>query len=73
MDEPKYPDVYVPLVGENSNAYSILHRVDEALRRGKVPADERSAFLKEATSGDYGHLLRTVCEWVTVSEPEDEW
>jgi len=62
--EPKYPDIKVRLVGEDGNAFSILGRVQQAMRRGGVPDEERKAFFEEATSGDYDHLLMTVTRWV---------
>lgn len=62
--EPKYPSVHVDLAGEDGNAYSILARTRKALLRGGVHPTEAQVFLDEATSGDYDHLLATVCKWV---------
>lgn len=56
----KYPNVTVKLTGEDGNAFAILGRVQRALRRAQVPKPEIDAFLKEATAGDYDHLLQTV-------------
>lgn len=64
MDKPKYPDVSVPLVGEDGNAFMILGRVTRALKSAGVGQAERDEFFNEATSGDYDHLLRTVVAWV---------
>lgn len=63
---PKYPDITVQLTGEDGNAFSILGRVIRALKRGKVPQEEIEVFKKEATSGDYDHLLVTCMQWVDV-------
>lgn len=60
----KYPEVNVSLVGEDGNAFSILGRVQKALRRAGVPKEELDAYFAEATSGDYDHLLRVTMEWV---------
>jgi len=60
----KYPQVHVKLAGEEGNAFSILGRVQKALRKGGVPEVEIDAFVKEATSGGYDHLLRTVTDTV---------
>jgi hypothetical protein len=68
----KYPEVYVPLVGEDGNAYAILGRVTRALKRAGVSAEEVAEFRAEATSGDYDNLLRTVLAWVSEGEPEEE-
>lgn len=63
---PKYPNITVKLVGEDGNAFSIIARVQRALRTKGVPAEEIDAFRAEATSGDYDHLLRTVIQTVEV-------
>ena len=63
--EIKHPEVQVDLIGEDGNAFAILGRVLKAMTRAGVPKSERDAFMKEATSGDYDHLLATVMRWVT--------
>jgi len=65
-DEVKYPHVVVRLVGEDGNAFAILGAVSKALRRAGVASDEVAAFYKEATAGDYDHLLQTAMRWVEV-------
>jgi len=62
----KYPEIVVQLTGKDGNAFMILGLVSQALRRAGVSQEERSSFQKQATSGDYNHLLRTAMEWVTV-------
>lgn len=69
---PKYPQVKVQLVGEDGNAFAILGRVTGAMRRAGLAETERNAFTKEATSGDYDNLLRTVLAWVSVDGLGDE-
>ena len=64
MSEPKYPDIKVKVVGEDGNAFSIIGRVSQALKRAKIPKEEIEQFQEEATSGDYDDLLRTVMNWV---------
>ena len=63
---PKYPDVKVTLIGKDGNAFSILGRVTKAMRQAGISQDERAAFQKEATSGNYDHLLQTITKWVEV-------
>ena len=63
---PKYPDVTVNLVGEDGNARAIVGKVRKALWQADVPNPVIGDFIKEATKGDYDHLLRTVYEWVNV-------
>jgi len=71
--EIKYPHISVQLVGEDGNAFAILGRVSKAMRRGKCTAAQVDAFLAEATTGDYNHLLRTTMNTVTCdSTNEDE-
>ena len=53
------------LVGEDGNAFSILARAQRALSRAGR-GSEWDAFLKEATSGDYDHLLQTCMAWFEV-------
>ena len=69
----KYPEIYVPLVGEDGNAYAILGRVSKALKRAGVSKEEVAEFHAEATSGDYNHLLRTVISWVSEGSEEEDW
>lgn len=62
----KYPEINVQLVGLNSNVFSILGKCLEAMRRAKLSQEERDAFYKEATSGNYDHVLATCMEWFDV-------
>ena len=63
---PKYPDIHVKLVGQNGNAFNILAICLRAMRRAGLSQEERDAFHKEATSGNYDHLLVTCMEWFDV-------
>jgi hypothetical protein len=67
----KYPNINIPLVGEDGNAFSILGRVSRIMKRNGLK-DEVSAFHAEATSGDYDNLLRTVMAWFSVDTQLDE-
>jgi hypothetical protein len=72
MSEPRYPNVAVPLVGEDGNAFAILGRVTKALRQAGVDPADVAAFQQEAMSGDYHTVLRTVMEWVDVDGEDGE-
>lgn len=74
MTEVKFPDVYVPLVGEDGNAFSIMGRVSKALRRAGY-GDAVKPYMDEAMSGDYDNLLRVTAQTVNVgNDPEaDEY
>jgi hypothetical protein len=65
---PKHKYINVPLVGEDGNAFSILGRVKRIMRRAGLEDSEWEEFHKEATSGDYDNLLRTVMFWFAVDE-----
>ena len=69
--EVKYPQVKVKLVGEDGNAFSILGRVVSAMNEAGLPHEQSAEFIKEATSGDYDHLLQTVMEFVSVDLDDD--
>lgn len=62
--QPKYPDIHVRLTGQDGNAFFILGKVKSALKSAGVPKEEQDEFMKEASSGDYNHLLQTVVKWV---------
>jgi hypothetical protein len=66
MLEPKFPDVEVQLSGEDGNAFAIMGAVSKALRRAGKGQDAIDEFTKDATSGDYDHLLRVAMETVDV-------
>lgn len=67
MSDPKYPHVRVRLTGKDGNAFAILARVGDAMRKGGVSRAEISNYRKEATSGDYNNLLRVTMQWVEAS------
>lgn len=72
VSDVKYPNVTVPLVGQDGNAMFIMGRVGAALKRAGVPREEINAFYAEAQSGNYDHLLQTVMKWVNVGDPDDD-
>jgi oligoribonuclease NrnB/cAMP/cGMP phosphodiesterase (DHH superfamily) len=65
-DEPKYPNVKVKLVGEDGNAFFILGRVRNEMKKNNVPAEDINKFMAEAMSGDYNNLLQTCMKYVSV-------
>lgn len=66
-DQAKYPDIIIPMVGEDGNAFSILGRCLKAMRKANLEQSERDKFQEEATSGNYDHLVQTVMKWFEVS------
>lgn len=67
VNDPKYPDIEVQLVGADSNAGAIMGRVTQAMRRAGLPSSELDAYREEAMSGTYDELLQTTMRWVSVS------
>ena len=58
-------DAVVQLTGEDGNAFAILGRVRRGILRSNHP-ELAEDFLREATSGDYDHLLLTCMRYVSV-------
>lgn len=58
--------IKVKLIGEDGNAFYILGKVQRALREAKQSKKFIDAVIKEATSGDYSHLLATIATVVEV-------
>ncbi len=63
----KYPKIKVKLVGSDGNAFAVLGKVKDAMKKAGVSPEEIKAFMSEAMSGDYDNLLVTCMKWVTVS------
>jgi len=59
-------EIEVQLTGEDGNVFNILGRVSKALKRGGH-ADLAEKFWKEATTGDYDHVIQTAMEYVEVT------
>ena len=63
-EEPR-PKAY--LVGLDSNAFILIGHVSGALRRAGASKEHINAFMKEAMSGDYAHLLGVCGKFSEVS------
>jgi hypothetical protein len=59
-------DIDVSLIGYDGNAFSIMGAVKKSLRRAGATPQELDEYFKEATAGDYNHLLATTMKWVNV-------
>ncbi len=64
-NKPK-TSVVVQLSGEDGNAFSIMGRVYRAMKRAGVDQATMDAYMKEAQSGDYDHLLQVTMAYVDV-------
>lgn len=67
MSKPKYPEIYVDLIGGDGNAFAVMGAVSKALKRAGVEADVIDEYRAESMAGDYDHLLRVAMAWVDVS------
>ncbi len=54
----------VRLVGQDGNAFAILGRVRRALLDAGASEEYVERYTREATSGDYNHLLAVTMEYV---------
>jgi hypothetical protein len=71
MTEPKFPDVYVQLIGSDGSAGAILARVTSAMRVAGVPTADIDAFRLQMFECTYQEFLQLVMETVSVGHPED--
>jgi len=62
----KYPNIKVKLIGTDGNAFAILGKVREAMRKAKLTPEQIKEFTDEAMSGDYNNLLATAMKYVEV-------
>jgi hypothetical protein len=62
----KYPNIKVKLVGENGNAFAVLGRCSQAMKKAKCTPEQVNEFMQEATAGDYDHLLGTCMKYFDV-------
>ncbi|ODU24105.1 MAG: hypothetical protein ABS95_02310 [Verrucomicrobia bacterium SCN 57-15] len=56
----------VKLVGRDGNAFAIIGRVCEALRKAGASAETVSQYRQESMSGDYGNVLATAMKYCDV-------
>jgi hypothetical protein len=65
MKEPISKPV-VKLIGQDGNAFAIMGRIKQALRRSGADKEYIDKYLNEATSGDYNHLLAVSMKYVEI-------
>lgn len=66
-DDVKFPDITVPLLGEDGNAGVIMGRVTRAMREAGISRADIDAYRAEAMLGDYDNLLRVTMRTVDVT------
>ena len=65
MEPKKLKKVKMKLVGMDGNAFSILGRFSEAVRKQGWPEEEIVRVRKEAMGGDYDNLLGVISDNIT--------
>ena len=60
------PHPRVKLVSQDGNAFAIIARVSEALRKAGAPAETIRRFRQESMSGDYDNVLATAMKFCDV-------
>ncbi|MBK7491753.1 MAG: hypothetical protein IPI17_06920 [Nitrosomonas sp.] len=65
LSQAPLTDAVVQIIGKDSNAFAILGYVHRCILSSNHPelADD---FMREATAGDYNHLLITCMRYVTI-------
>lgn len=66
MSEPKYPQVVVPMIGEDGNALAIIGRATQAARKVGLTQEQIDEYWQEAMSGNYDNLLRVTMKYFEV-------
>lgn len=54
------------LTGKDGNAFNVLGLAKKAAEKAGWPDAKINAFMHEANSGNYDHLLETCIEWFDV-------
>ena len=52
------------LVGVDGNAYALMGYVSGAMKREGFPKTDVDSMIKDATSGDYMHLVGVCSTWI---------
>jgi hypothetical protein len=60
------PTVHVTLSGNDGNAFAVIGMTRKAMKDAGCSSPHIEKFVKEATSGDYDHLLQTVMRYCEV-------
>ena len=58
--------IEVELIGHDGNAFAIMGKVTNAMKRANIDKSVVEEYIKEATAGDYDNLLRVTMEYVEV-------
>lgn len=68
MNRVKFPNVVVKLVGEEGNAFSIIARVEQAMKKAGIRPEFIENYRNDAFAcGSYEELLRLTMKTVRVT------
>ncbi len=56
----------VKMIGQDGNAFSIMGNIQRALKRSGADKEYIDKYIREATSGDYNHLLTVSMKYVNI-------
>lgn len=63
-------NIKVPIIGANGNVFNLLAICQKTLQRaGKIELWDE--FYKEATAGNYDHVLKTISDYFEVCEASE--
>lgn len=65
-DATTEPKPKVKLSGTDGNAWAIMARVNDALRKAGCSEEHRRKYREESMSGDYDNLLRTAAKYADI-------
>lgn len=66
MTDTKIEKPTIKLVGTDGNAFSLLAKCKVIATKNKWSKEYYDTFFKEATSGDYNHLLAIIMKYFNV-------
>ena len=65
---PKFPHMRLQLSGQDGNVFSIIGRIQRALRAGGASDEDVHAFWEEVSNaGSYDEALLTIMRWIDAS------
>ena len=64
--------VKVKLIGDDGNAFAIIGKVKNTMRRSGVSKEIIDEYVKEAMSGDYDNLLTVTMKYVIITGSDDD-
>lgn len=67
-----FKHIRIAMVGENGNAFSIMGRVQKAMKKEGCTPEEVTEVLDVMKEGDYNHLLNAVMDIFSIDGEDDE-